>query len=71
MGWTKKGKYYATNGYYTMSWNDVKEFTLYYRKDFVKHGTKKQCLDAFKNHQPVQEQTNEEWLEGYNKPNED
>jgi len=46
--WSKKDRYYATNGAFTMSWNDVGKFTLYYGNDFVETGTKEECLEAFK-----------------------
>ena len=47
--WIKKGRYYATNGSYTMSWNDAKpkRFTLYHALDFIESGTREECLDAF------------------------
>lgn len=48
--WIKKGDYFATNGRYTMSWNDVKKFTLYCNNTFIEHGTREECLKAFKNH---------------------
>ncbi len=48
--WAKKGKYYATNNSYTMSWLDVPIFTLYYKKEHLKTGTKKECLDSYWSH---------------------
>ena len=48
--WVKKGKYYATNNSYTMSWLDSGQFTLYYKKEHIKTGTKKECLDSYWSH---------------------
>lgn len=47
MKWIKKGKYFATNGIYTMSWNDVQRFTLYQGNTFIESGTKEECLNVF------------------------
>ena len=47
--WTKRGKYYATNGQFIMSWNDVKKFTLYQGETLIEHGTRAECLSAFNN----------------------
>ena len=45
--WIKKDKYYAINGKYTMSWNDVNTFTLYRGNKFIESGTREECLNAF------------------------
>ena len=65
--WIKKGKYYAVNGSYTMSWNDVNRFLLCYGNNFVESGTREKCLDAFNSHKPIQNMTADEWLVDYNK----
>lgn len=69
--WIKIDKYHATNGKYTMSWNDVKKFILHWNNDFVESGSREKCLEAFNNYRPVQEQTQDEWLADYNKPTDD